>query len=79
MLLAALIQSARKVIGQDIRTLKDATGKLYGQDIYAAAKQGQITEVGYMFPKPGADATPVAKVSFVTGLGDLRCGVGYYK
>ena len=32
-----------------------------------------------MFPKPGADATPVAKVSFVTGLGDLRCGVGYYK
>jgi hypothetical protein len=32
-----------------------------------------------MFPKPDADATPVAKVSFVTRVGDLGCGVGYYK
>jgi signal transduction histidine kinase len=68
----------RKVIGQDVRTLKDATGKVYGPDLYAAVK-GQITEVSYMFPKPGADTTPVAKVSFVTKVGDLGCGVGYYK
>ncbi len=71
--------SGRKVIGQDVRTLKDATGRVWGPDLYAAAKEGQITEVSYMFPKPGADTTPVAKVSFVTKVGDLGCGVGYYK
>jgi len=71
--------AARKVIGLDARTLKDATGKVFGQDLYDAAKEGQIAEVSYMFPKPGADMTPVAKISLVTKVGDLGCGVGYYK
>jgi signal transduction histidine kinase len=71
--------TARKVLGQDVKTLKDATGKLYGPDLYAGAKEGQITEVSYMFPKPGTDATPVAKISYVTKVDDLGCGVGYYK
>jgi len=71
--------AARKTIGVDVRTLKDATGKVFGQDLYDAAKEGQITEVSYMFPKPGADMTPVAKISLVTRVGDLGCGVGYYK
>jgi hypothetical protein len=31
-----------------------------------------------MFPKPGADPKPVSKVSLVTRVGDLVCGVGYY-
>jgi signal transduction histidine kinase len=70
---------AKKTIGVDVRSLKDATGKVFGQDLYSAAKEGQITEVGYMFPKPGTDTTPVAKVSLVTKVGDLGCGVGYYK
>jgi hypothetical protein len=39
----------------------------------------KITEVNYMFPKPGPDSTPVAKISLVTKVGDLGCGVGYYK
>ena len=64
--------AARKTIGQDSRTLKDATGKVFVQDLYDAAKEGQITEVSYIFPKPGAD-------SLVTKVGDLGCGVGYYK
>ena len=71
--------AGRKVIGQDSRTLKDATGKVYGQELYDAGKDGQITEVSYMFPKPGTDTTPVAKISLVTKVGDLGCGVGYYK
>jgi hypothetical protein len=29
--------------------------------------------------KPGDDATFAPKVSFVTRVGDLGCGVGYYK
>ena len=66
--------------GTDVRTLKDATGKAFGQELYAAAQkpEGEITEVSYMFPRPGADKTPVPKVSFVTRVSDLGCGVGYY-
>jgi hypothetical protein len=70
---------SKKLIGQDARTLKDAAGKMFGQELYDAAKEGQITEVSYMFPKPGTDMTPVAKISLVTKVGDLGCGVGYYK
>ena len=67
--------------GTDLRTLKDATGRIYGPELYAAAQkpEGQITEVTYMFPRTGADKTPVAKVSSVTKVGDIGCGVGYYK
>jgi signal transduction histidine kinase len=72
--------NAKQLIGVDVRTNKDSTGKMFGEEFYAAAKNdGKITEVSYMFPKPGPDKTPVQKVSFVTGVGDLGCGVGYYK
>src|SRR3984893_498311 len=67
--------------GTDTRSLKDQTGKEFGKELYAAAQkqEGQITEVSYMFPKPGTTAPAVAKVSFVTRVADLGCGVGYYK
>jgi Single Cache domain 2 len=74
--------NAKQLIGTDARTFKDATGKMYGPEIYAAMQkpQGQITEVSYMFPRPGADKTPAPKVSLITRAGDdLGCGVGYYK
>ena len=59
--------------------LKQRATKVFGQGLYDGAKEGQITEVSYMFPKPGTDTTPVAKISLVTKVGDLGCGVGYYK
>ena len=68
--------------GTDARTLKDSTGNSYGEAIYAAAQkpEGQITEVkSYLFPKPDTTAPTFEKVSFVTKVGDLGCGVGYYK
>jgi hypothetical protein len=67
--------------GTDNRTLKDPTGKEFGEELYAAAQkpEGQITEVSYMFPKPGTTAPAVPKLSFVTKVSDLICGVGYYK
>jgi hypothetical protein len=73
--------NAKQLVGQDVRTQKDPTGKAYGLELYAAGQkpEGQITEVSYMFVRPGADTTPVAKVSFVTRVGDIYCGVGYYK
>jgi single cache domain-containing protein len=68
--------------GTDVRTLKDSPGNAYGEALYAAAQkpEGQITEVpSYMFPKPDTTAPTFEKVSFVTKVGDLGCGVGYYK
>jgi hypothetical protein len=72
--------NAKQLIGTDQRVLKDSTGKAFGEELYAAAQkpEGQITEVTYLFPRPGADSTPVKKVSVVTRVGDLGCGVGYY-
>ena len=73
--------NAKQLLGTDGRILKDPTGKAFGMELYAAGQkpEGQITEVSYMFAKPGSDSTPVPKVSFVTRVGDLGCGVGYYK
>jgi hypothetical protein len=74
--------NANRNIGVDERTIKDSTGKAFGLEFYNAAQkpEGQISEVGpYMFPKPGTDPTPVPKVSLMTRVGDLGCGVGYYK
>jgi hypothetical protein len=73
--------NAKQLIGVDARTIKDATGKPFGAEQYAAYQkpEGEITETSYMWPRPGADKTPVPKVSLVTRVGDLGCGVGYYK
>jgi hypothetical protein len=68
--------------GTDVRTLKDSNGNGYGVAIYAAAQkpEGEITEIpSYMFPKPDTLSPTFEKVSFVTKVGDLGCGVGYYK
>jgi len=71
--------AAEKLLGTDIRALKDPTGKEFGKEIFAAGSKDGVTEVSYMFPKPGS-TTPVAKISYVTKVtGDLGCGVGYYK
>jgi hypothetical protein len=45
----------------------------------SAAKEGQITEVSYNSPKLGASTEWVPKVSLVTAVAGLGCGVGYYK
>ena len=67
------------VLGKDVRTIKDAKGNAFGADIYKAAQaEGKVNEVSYDFPKPGA-TEPSPKTSFVTKVGDLGCGVGYYK
>ena len=70
-----------QTMGVDTRTLKDVNGKAFGQELYDAYQkpEGQITEVSYMWVRPGPDKTQVQKVSFATKVGDLGCGVGYYK
>jgi hypothetical protein len=48
------------------------------EDLYRAAQKDIVTEVSYISPRPGTD-TPVEKISFVTKVGDLGCGVGYWR
>ena len=57
--------NSKQVLGTDVRTIKDATGKVFGPELYAAAHkpEGQITEVSYMWPRAGS-----------TKAGDLGCG-----
>lgn len=72
--------NSKALFGTDERKVKDAAGKNFGQEVFDAAQkpEGQISEVSYLYPKPG-DSKPSPKVSFVTRIGDLGCGVGYYK
>src|SRR5829696_1001254 len=65
-------------IGLDVKAVKDATGKPFGRELYNAANENQVTEVNYMFPRPGS-VVPEEKVSFVTRVGNMGCGVGYYR
>jgi len=66
-------------IGMQRADLKDASGKAFGAEMLKVAEEGKFAEVSYMFPRPGADKTPVAKVSFVTKVAGNVCIVGYYK
>jgi hypothetical protein len=70
----------KQFLGTDTRERKDPTGKAYGLELYAAGQksEGQITEVSYLQARP-SNPMPVPKVSIVTRIGDIYCGVGYYK
>ncbi|WP_300450645.1 cache domain-containing protein [Accumulibacter sp.] len=66
------------LLGKSLKDLKDKAGKPLGEEVYGAAKEGSITEVSYMWPRPG-QTDPVAKIAYVTRIGDQVCAVGYYK
>ncbi len=67
-----------QLVGTDVRALKEKSGKALGEEILKAALEGKVSEVSYMFPRPG-QTEPVQKVSFVAKAGDVGCAVGYYK
>jgi signal transduction histidine kinase len=66
------------LVGKSMKDLKDKAGKPIGEEFYATAKAGSISEVAYLWPRPGG-TDPVQKVSFVTKVDDQVCAVGYYK
>jgi hypothetical protein len=80
-IVAVASNNAKQTLATDIRALKDSTGKEIGKEQYVVAQkpEGEIIEVSYMFPRPGANTTPVPKVAFITKPSDMGCGVGYYK
>ncbi len=64
--------------GKNMKELKDKAGQPIGTKFYEMAKEGNVAEVIYMWPRPGSE-TPVKKVSLVTKVGDQVCAVGYYQ
>ena len=74
-----VINAHPTLVGKNLKDLKDSTGKAFGEEMAKTAAEGKISEVSYMFPRPGTDTTPVQKVSFITKVTDQVCGVGYYK
>jgi len=67
-------------VGQSLKDLKDKADKPFalGEEIYKVAQEGKISEVTYMWPRPGEEK-PIEKVVYVTKIGDQVCAVGYYK
>ncbi len=67
-----------RLTGKSLKNLKDKAGKPLGEEIYKVAQEGKISQVNYMWPRPGS-TKPVQKVTFVTKIGNQICAVGYYK
>jgi hypothetical protein len=65
------------LVGKSMRDQKDKVGKAIGEEFYKAA-EGKVTEVPYMWPRPGT-TEPVQKVTQCTKVRDQVCCVGYYK
>jgi hypothetical protein len=65
-------------MGQNIRDRKDEAGKAFGEEMFASAQAGVISEISYMLPRPG-ETEPTEKHSYYTRAGNQVCGVGYYE
>jgi hypothetical protein len=66
-----------ELAGHDATHLRDSTGKAFIQAMRATAREGQISEIHYLFPKLGSHVeTP--KTTYYTRVKDQVCGVGYY-
>jgi signal transduction histidine kinase len=64
--------------GKSMKDLKDKADQPLGARFYDNAKEGSVSEVAYMWPRPGS-TEPVKKVSLVTKVSDQVCAVGYYQ
>ena len=68
-------------IGKDLRLTTEKDGSPLGQKIFDAVnsvREGEIGTVSYNWPRPGS-TTPVKKESYVTRIGNIGCGVGFYR
>ena len=65
-------------MGFNLKEFKDKTGKPVGEEVYASAKEGEISEIMYKWLQPGGGDEQVDKVSFYTKVDDQICGVGFY-
>jgi signal transduction histidine kinase len=63
-----------KLLGKSLKDLTDKTGAVFGEEIYAKAREGKIVEIPYMWPRPN-ETEPVQKVVFVTKIDDQICTI----
>jgi hypothetical protein len=70
--------NAKQLLGTDARSLKDSTGKDFGAEIIAGMQkpEGQMTEVSYLFPRPGRLVQANDHVALVGRAGGPRLCVG---
>jgi hypothetical protein len=64
--------------GTLLQDFKDAKGFAAGEEMFRTAKDDTISEITYLWSRPGSD-TPIPKTMFFTKTDDQICGVGYYK
>ena len=69
--------SNKDLIGMSLLEFQDDNGKRFGGEMYGFAMEGEFYEVHYLWPRPG-ESESSEKVSLVTKIEDLVCGVGYY-
>jgi signal transduction histidine kinase len=65
-------------MGINLKAFKDKTGMAVGEEVYASAKEGEVSEISYKWLQPGGGNEQVDKVSFYTKVDDQVCGVGFY-
>lgn len=63
----------------DIRTLRDVSGKLFGEEMYRVAQSEQINEVLYTAPNFASPGDQVKKGFYIARVGNFGCGVGYHR
>ena len=67
------------LIGRDLSSLKDSTGKQFFKEFVKVAKDPGSGWVDYMWPKPN-EKDPSAKTSYILKVDDnYFVGAGYYK
>ena len=66
------------LVGQDVRTIHDKTGKPLGEQIYQHATEGRVNTVAYVAPVPGS-TEQASKRAYITRLGAQICGVSFYR
>lgn len=66
------------LVGKSLKDLTDKNGKPFGADMYKTAQPGKISEISYMWTRPGGTEL-VEKIAYYTKVDDQICAVGYYK
>ena len=64
--------------GEPLQEVVGVQGVPLGKEIMQTAKEGEIKEVTYWWPRPTSDK-PLEKHTFYTQVAGQNCGVGYYK
>src|SRR3990172_2528663 len=64
------------LVGKSLKDLKDKAGMALGAEMYKVAQAGKISEVSYMWPRPGT-TDPVKKVIFFRSVGHKIWAVVY--